>query len=155
MKTGADIHLWIISGEGEGSGHRERYDGALTAVALDARVKHESCGGARWCFVEVETATRHPDRTTIVELIEAGIVERYPKSLNRLIPIRRESTKSGMRNVYETPDGRFRVQWHDRQGARSGWSVADLEDVNRPSLRSDSLNEVAETIDEMRNGGSR
>ena len=63
--------IWIVSGEGTGQGHRQRYEGAMTVLALEARLTRERCGGDRWARVEVETATRHSEETTPVEALAA------------------------------------------------------------------------------------
>lgn len=73
---------------------------------------------------------------------------RIPLPSSTLIVVDTERTKRGMRNVYETKDRQFRVSWADRQGARSGWVV--LDKVAERSLRCDRLDEVGETIDQMR-----
>ena len=44
--------LYVISGEGEGRGHREEYTGKLTVQAMRARIKREVCGGDRWCRID-------------------------------------------------------------------------------------------------------
>lgn len=64
--------IWIASGEGDGPGHRERYDGALTVRALKGRLTRERCGGDRWAHCLVETDTREPDACTPEDAIETA-----------------------------------------------------------------------------------
>ncbi len=43
-----DAPIQIISGEGEGAGTVEDYDGRDTVAAIRARLEEERCGGDRW-----------------------------------------------------------------------------------------------------------
>jgi hypothetical protein len=58
------------------------------------------------------------------------------------------STRSGRRGVYESEDGRFKIVWEERLGARSGWLVKDNQGRLR-SCRADTLAEAKEAGREM------
>jgi hypothetical protein len=46
-----DDDLYIVSGEGEGEGTEEEFEGPRTVAALKKRLKEERCQGDRWAFV--------------------------------------------------------------------------------------------------------
>jgi hypothetical protein len=47
--------IYILSGEGCGSGNRVLYCGAKSVRAIKARLTRERCGGDRWAKVLVQT----------------------------------------------------------------------------------------------------
>jgi hypothetical protein len=66
--------IWIVSGEGDGPGHRERYDDPMTATALAARISRERAGGDRWCRVEIEAEGYGPAPAHVDDLVARGFV---------------------------------------------------------------------------------
>jgi hypothetical protein len=44
--------IYIVSGEGEGRGHVEKYNGKRTMRAIKSRLTRERCSGDRWARAE-------------------------------------------------------------------------------------------------------
>lgn len=57
-----DCGVEIVSGEGDGEGTIEQYDGKRTAAALRKRIESERCGGDRYAFSRPTGSLMHEER---------------------------------------------------------------------------------------------
>lgn len=47
--------IYIVSGEGDGKGISEEYEGIKSLSGIEAKLQEERCGGDRWARAEVIT----------------------------------------------------------------------------------------------------